>query len=316
MRCCSKDFSSLIKHMAIKKGADLVGIADAKAINRNPPDPSWPQTPERIWKECKSVIVIAKHLPWGVLRAEDLPTKLYVPHLVMNRLDETALDVTYYIEELGFRATPIPQNITDTELKRGTYGSISLRHVAVEAGLGTLGLNLNLLTPEYGPRVYLQAVLTDMPLIPDIPLNKSLCPGPSCGRCLLVCPADSIGLFKNDKRKCSVYAQRYGISALMNHILKIESSENEDEIRNLVRSMETVNFWQALRTGSGAYGGCLRCWEVCPVGNDYRKHLSDVYAKIPAEDERKDRLKQMVEEIKNPENTPAVHSMRWIGKMR
>ena len=36
---------------------------------------------------------------------------------------------------------------------------LSLPHAAVEAGLGTLGLNLQLLTPEFGPRVLLTAVL-------------------------------------------------------------------------------------------------------------------------------------------------------------
>lgn len=313
--CCGSDITEVIKYAAKKFGADLVGIADAEVLNSNPPDPNWPQTPERVWKECKSLIVIAKHLPWGVLRVSDLPTKLYAPHLVMSKLDKIALELTYYIEELGFKATPIPQNYTDPELKRATYGSISLRHAAVEAGLGTLGLNLNLITREFGPRVYLQAVLTDMPLTPDNPVDRALCLGPKCGRCLLACPANAVGLWNLDKRKCSRYAQRYGISALMRHISKIIESDSVEEMENLIRSMDTVNFWQALRTGAGAYGGCLRCWEVCPVGDDYKKNLGDVYGKIDSDADRRVRLKELVEKMEHLENTSAVHSLRWIGRL-
>lgn len=52
-----------VKEKAYALGADLVGIASAANMNANPPDPKWPQTPERLWPECRSVIVVAKRMP-------------------------------------------------------------------------------------------------------------------------------------------------------------------------------------------------------------------------------------------------------------
>ena len=42
--------SGQVKKLAQKLGADLVGIASAKTLNAFPPDPRWPQTPEKILK--------------------------------------------------------------------------------------------------------------------------------------------------------------------------------------------------------------------------------------------------------------------------
>ena len=40
--------SDTVKDQAKRFGADLVGIVSAKTLNEFPPDPKWPQTPERI----------------------------------------------------------------------------------------------------------------------------------------------------------------------------------------------------------------------------------------------------------------------------
>jgi len=229
--------SQLIKAKARELGVDLTGIAPAEELNLNPPDPRWPQTPQRIWDECSSVIIIARRVPWGIFRTRDLSTRLYVPHLVMGRLDSISLEISYFIEDYGFRALPIAQNYTDPALKRGTYGSISLRHAAVEAGLGTLGLNLNLITPQFGPRVYLQAILTDFPLEPDEKLKNPVCLGPKCGRCLLSCPSDAVDHWNIDKRRCSTQAQRYGVAALFRHLHHIIDAETREEAKSLIRSM-------------------------------------------------------------------------------
>ena len=40
--------ASEVKELAKNFGADLVGIASAQTLNAFPPDPRWPQTPDRI----------------------------------------------------------------------------------------------------------------------------------------------------------------------------------------------------------------------------------------------------------------------------
>ena len=52
-----------VKQRARELGADLVGIANAAILNAFPPDPLWPQTPERISRYVKSEERIFSHHP-------------------------------------------------------------------------------------------------------------------------------------------------------------------------------------------------------------------------------------------------------------
>ncbi len=304
-----------VKKVALELDADLVGIAPAKALNANPPDPACPQTPERVWGQCRSVIVLGKRMPWGIYHARNLPTRQYVPHLVMDHLDRAALSLSYRLEGMGHYAFPAPQQHTDPSMKRGTYGPLSLRHLAAEAGLGTIGLNMMLLTPRHGPRVYLSAVLTSARLEPDGPLPEPLCLGISCGRCLLACPVDAGGLWALDKRRCSTCAQQYGAGAYINHMETLLLS-NDGAIGEQVRNQDTVGLWQALRSGTGAYGACLRCVESCPVGMDYGPHLKRRHASIDeVSPEKRRRLRDLRLAWRRGDTGALEHSRRWTGKV-
>jgi len=46
--------------------------------------------------------------------------------------------------------------------------------LAIDGGLGQLGRSGLLVTPEYGARVRIAKVRTDMPLIPDKPIDFAL----------------------------------------------------------------------------------------------------------------------------------------------
>jgi hypothetical protein len=61
--------SAAVKRRARELGADLAGIASAATLNAFPPDPRWPQTPERILPSLKSVIVLVQRIPAGAFRA-------------------------------------------------------------------------------------------------------------------------------------------------------------------------------------------------------------------------------------------------------
>ncbi|MFQ5825816.1 MAG: hypothetical protein ACE5IA_00530 [Dehalococcoidia bacterium] len=308
--------SDYVKQVARELGADLVGIASAQEVDENPPDPAWPQTPSRVWPECRSVIVLGKRMPWGIYHAQNLPSRQYVPHLVMNHIDGVALALSYRLEEVGHYAFPASQQHTDLSLKRGTYGPLSLRHLAAEAGLGTLGLNMMLLTPQHGPRVYLSAVLTSAELKPDSRLQEPLCLGISCGRCLLACPPDAVELWALNKRRCATCAQQYGAQAYLNHMEALLQMKGEEAIRQQVRSLDSVGLWQALRSGAGAYGACLRCVESCPVGQDYAPHLKRQHATIAeATAEKREKLKRLRLAWRRGDTGALEHSRRWTGKI-
>lgn len=303
-----------VKEKARILGADLVGIASAANMNANPPDPKWPQTPERLWSECRSVIIVAKRMPVGTYRTQDMLVKRMTPHYVMNRLDQVTLDLAYALEDAGAHAVPVPQQVTDTRLKRGTYGPISLRHAAVEAGLGTLGLNMMLVTPQYGPRIYLGGVLTDVALECDGPPREAYCLGPKCGRCLLACPPDAVQHWGLNKPACATCAQKEGAGSFMRFLHKLISAETREEKFEAAHSLETVDQWQSLRSGLGAYAACPRCFEVCPVGDTYKQDLSKFHAAIPERTpEKRLRLQKMVQAERNGDQGLSDNSARWIG---
>lgn len=311
---------AVVKAKARELGADLVGIAAGKTLNRHPPDPKRPQTPGLISAEdSKSVIVLARRLLAGLgrLKGHDDRHKQYSTELILSELEEIELRLVYFLEEAGFPAITVPPAHFDPrQYDRGgnTRGPLSLPHAAVEAGLGTLGLNLMLLTPEYGPRVILGAVLTQAELEPDRPLSAPLCLGEACGRCLLACPADAILHWGLDKGRCAPLASPYGFSYLMDHLEGMVAADREEQLR-LLKSKESFMVWQSILRGVGVYSGCTRCVDVCPVGQDYEAHLKEIQDEIPERTPEKEaRLSEMARRGEAGDRGPYwAHSARWIA---
>jgi epoxyqueuosine reductase len=93
----------------------------------------------------------------------------------------TAGLLAQYIRGLGFQAIPCGND---------TACSIP---IAIDAGLGEMGRNGLLITPAFGPRVRLAKVLTDLPLVPDHPIEFGVwdfCM--KCEKCAGKCPSKSI----------------------------------------------------------------------------------------------------------------------------
>lgn len=311
--------AAVVKAKAREFGADLVGIAAGETLDRHPPDPRRPQTPARITPEdSKSVVVLARRLLTGLgrLKGADDRHKQYSTELVLSDLEEIELKLVYFLEEQGFPAITVPPMHFDPrhyDPDGDSRGPLSLPHAAVEAGLGTLGLNLMLLTPEYGPRVLLGAVLTQCELEPDRPLATPLCLGAACGRCLLACPGDAILHWGLDKRRCAPHASPYGFAYVMNHIERMVTADRAEQLK-LLKSKESFMTWQSILRGVGVYSGCTRCVDVCPVGKDYEQHLKDVQDEIPERTPEKERrLADLARRGEAGDRGPHwVASARWI----
>lgn len=108
------------------------------------------------------------------------------------------------IRELGYEAVN-PRNIGRVD-KTHIYSNWSQRHLAVAAGLGTLGLNNMLITDE-GTCVRLFSLVTDLPVTPDVPLAEERClykRDGSCGLCAKRCPVEALhGDAPFERVKCS-----------------------------------------------------------------------------------------------------------------
>lgn len=141
-------------------------------------------------------ISLGKRLIRSVLEdIKDSPTALYFHHYRQLNyfLDRIALQVSSFIQEAGYRALPIPASqIIDWDKQ---LAHVSHKRVASLAGLGWLGRNNLVVTPEFGSQVRLVTVLTDMPLAPDKPLEIDC---GTCTKCLSFCPAKAIKMDQKD----------------------------------------------------------------------------------------------------------------------
>jgi len=98
-------------------------------------------------------------------------------------LERIALKVSNFIENKNFKTLIIhPEDRVDLA---GERGLISNKAVAKAAETGWLGKSLLLVTLNFGPRVRLVSVFTDMPLVPDNPLK---CQCKDCQMCITACP--------------------------------------------------------------------------------------------------------------------------------
>ena len=269
-----------VKPIAKELGADLVGIASAEMLNAFPPDPACPQTPDRISPDCKSVVVIVCRIPVAAFRAKHNVAVQYLDMLVLRRMDKIAYRLAERLEAAGHPSFVTAAQETDWAYKRASYGRLSTRHLGIEAGLGTFGLEVNILTPEFGPRIYLTGVLTELALTADQPMTEQVCIGEQCSRCLYACPSDAVLHFNIDKRACALEAQEFGYMTATGFFAKFIDADREEKAA-LIKSRDLFGFWQGLLRVVGSFGDCPRCLAVCPVGNDYHAHLADDQKTIP-----------------------------------
>lgn len=307
-----------VKRRARELGADLVNIVSCATIEASPPDPNWPQVPSRISKRMKSCIVTGIRMPWGIFLTDNSTCLSLAAQLLLRKTEKVSLELSYWLDEQGYHAFQVATEETDPALKRGSYGWLSLRHVAVEAGMGTLGLEVNLLTPEFGPRVYNGALLTDAELEEDARIKDQLCIGETCGRCLLACPPNAVLHWGLDKRGCALAAQPDGVSSIIYGPLRaLALAKTDDDVRKVAKGPAMRQKWAALVRLSNSYAACPRCLEVCPVGGDYQTYLAKEHKEIPEKDEARTRkLNDMRAAIKVGERAHYATPMdkRWLGE--
>ncbi|MBU0477839.1 hypothetical protein KKC91_04645 [bacterium] len=209
-----------IKKYAKSCGADIVGIASMDRFEGAPKQ----MDPRYIFPDGKTMIVMGFRHFRGVFRGTEEGTfftaysamgyaginHIYQPLVLWN--------VSKIIEDEGYEAVPIPNNFAWTN----TYSSgfypekigkinpnqsrpvspekpapnvfLQMRIAAFCAGLGEIGYSKMFLSPEFGPRQRLAAIITDAPLDPD-PLFE----GKLCDRCMDCVKACTVGAIPKHK---------------------------------------------------------------------------------------------------------------------
>jgi epoxyqueuosine reductase QueG len=204
----------LLKEKAESLGITLCGVAALNTLNLDlldlPPD-----TGEKFPFGISLGLKLSDAVLEGII---DQPTRLYFHHYrqANNLLDSTAFKIASLIETMRYRALSIAASqVIDWQNQRG---HLSHKKVAVGGGLGWLGRNNLLVTREFGARVRLVTILTDLPLIPDTPI------GDGCGDCRACIPSCPAGTIKErpedfDHRRCYEQLRHFKEKVNLGHFI-------------------------------------------------------------------------------------------------
>lgn len=187
-----------IKSSALREGAVRVGIADRETFADAPPSADM----RYLMPRANSVVSFAVSVgsDWardylGKKTRMVFKKKLYN---VFHEIYRIGAVIEARLKAAGFHAHNIVPNciyrpdhtfekdMPDTDVKP----PLSLRYMAVGAGVGRFGWSGNVLVPGVWSTAYLGGVLTDARLEPDPPLEKDLCE--NCRICTRVCPVGFI----------------------------------------------------------------------------------------------------------------------------
>lgn len=212
-------------------GAALVGVADLRHV-------AGAEFPFGV----SVVLPLEKHIVTDLLTA---PTKEYhVAYHALNRqLNEIVLTGEAFLKKQGYRAlAQIKDN--SVHVDETLRFPMPYKTVATRAGLGWIGKNALLVTPEYGCAIRIATLFTDAPLEAAIPVEQSRCG--DCRACVEACPAGALhgALWQSDTAREKL----------------VDVAQCEVKMREIMRSTVGIDF-----------DICGKCFAVCPYTQRWLK---------------------------------------------
>lgn len=147
------------------------------------------ELPENL-KELKYAISIGIRLSDYIIdEITDKPTYTYFHHYrtVNALIDQITLRALLMIQERGYKVLAVPASQTVNDVTDKYSGIFPHKTAAVKSGLGWIGKNGLFISSQYGPRVRLGTILTNM----EVPSNNSIVTEQcgDCNMCVKSCPA-------------------------------------------------------------------------------------------------------------------------------
>jgi epoxyqueuosine reductase len=264
--------ASTIKELLFGEGIDLVGIADADKLVLSYP----PRQASALMPGARSVIVMAVAHSLGAVYSPDIMLWTRNKIQTTRLLDHAAQKVGRYLETSGCLSLPVssdkPVEIFKINPETGrkfrqtrVAGHLSLKHAAVSCGMGEIGMNNLLLTPEFGPHQRLCAVITEAELEADQMRQLDLCD--NCGECEKACPSGALsgGAYKVDP--CFIYWS-YGFKKLPPSKISEWPAFIKMLLQHLRRRDILIESGQTYITD---VDNCLECMRACPCGERWKE---------------------------------------------
>jgi ferredoxin-NADP reductase/Fe-S-cluster-containing hydrogenase component 2 len=205
-------------------------------------------------------------------------------HRAGEEVNEVGAAIVAKLEERGIRAVN-PSMGFPMEMYQSGGGAIwvvSHKPVAVEAGLGHMGIHRNLIHPKFGNFVLLGTILIGCEASDyDQPLDYNPCL--ECKLCVAACPVGAIGPEGSfNFSSCFTHNYREFLGGFSDWIEQIANARDAIDYRRRVNDSETSSMWQSL--SHGANYKSAYCMAVCPAGEDVigsylydrQRHLQEV----------------------------------------
>lgn len=169
-----REINALLEELGVAK----YGYADLKGM--------VPEQYHKLTTEISIVIRLSDMVMNEI--TDEAPTHTYFHHYrtVNAFIDHCTLRVVMLLQKLGYHAVAIPASQSINMPGYDYSGVFQHRTAATQAGMGWIGKNACLITEEFGPRVRLGTVLTNMPAEFDRPITESKCG--TCDICVRKCP--------------------------------------------------------------------------------------------------------------------------------
>ena len=225
-----------VKRVARYFGADTVGIArlDRRWLySHHYNEKTGESKPVEIDEGYPYVISIGLQMDYRMIATAPAALHLAESLISYSRMASLVAALAQYIRFLGYRAIP---SLNDTGLNIP---------IAISAGLGQQGRMGILISPQFGPRVRLCKVITNLPLEIDQPIDFGVIEFCSnCKKCAKACPSGAISAGSRT-------AEGYGIS-------------NNPGVMKWHLDAEKCDEFQAYKTGTN----CTICMRVCPFNKE------------------------------------------------
>ncbi|MFN8608728.1 MAG: SCP2 sterol-binding domain-containing protein [Vulcanimicrobiota bacterium] len=252
-----------LRQLCLEAGADDAGFV---SLERPELDAEREEI-LRIFPATRSLICLLCRMSVEPVRSQARNAANQEFHSTGDEVNLVARRVVQRLAARGIRAMNPPMAFP-MEMDRfpGKVWSISLKPLAVAAGLGRIGIHRNLIHPRFGNFVLIGCVLLAQELDQEgqvLDYNPCL----ECKLCVAACPVGAIspdGRF--DFGSCYTHNYREFMGGFTDWVEQVADSGSAIGYRQRVDDSESASMWQSL--SYGANYKAAYCLAVCPAGEE------------------------------------------------
>ena len=272
--------SAWLRRLALDCGADDVGLVE---ITRSGLDPQREEVLRNYpWTRCLLSFVL--RLAREPVRGAPRSVANLEFHRAGHEVNAVGAAIVAKLEVRGVRAVNPSMGFPMEMYQNPGHGIwvVSHKPVAVEAGLGHMGIHRNLIHPKYGNFVLLGTVLIDSEATDyDHPIEYNPCL--ECKLCVAACPVGAIGPEGSfNFSSCFTHNYREFLGGFSDWVEQVADARDAIDYRRRISEPETASMWQSL--SHGANYKSAYCMAVCPAGEDVigpylrdkQRHLREV----------------------------------------